>query len=177
MTMEDYTDKYIQDGMVKSSAPDPIDKIRGMTAPKNIPWYDKCAYRCKECMDIFWTVKSVNGHIKKCKDGKAEKEIVRNTIHTCNICEYKVLHERSALHSHIVNRHNISLSDYAIKYTPYAIENMVPMIDTSQDSRHWFDRCEYKCLLGCSYSAKSKSAISLHLKNTHKEKANKDANC
>ena len=176
MTLEDYAEKYVKNGIVPQSAPKTVDKIEGIMPPKNIAWYDRCAYRCKECMAIFWIVKAINGHIKKCKDGKAEKEIVRTTIHVCNLCDYKVLHERSALASHIINRHNISMSDYAVKYAPYDDESRSSTINKCDGSKNWFDRCEYKCALGCSYTAKSRSAISLHLKSTHKEKANKGVN-
>ena len=95
MTLEDYAVKFVKDGIVPQSAPQAIDKIEGLTTPKNMAWYDRCAYRCKECMTIFWTTDSISRHIKKCKDGQAERELVRSAIHTCNICGYKVLQERS----------------------------------------------------------------------------------
>ena len=173
MTMEDYGDKYVKNGIVPLSSPEPIDKIEGMGIPKNIPWYDRCAYRCKHCQTIFWTTKSVHGHVKTCNNGQAEKEIVRCKIHVCNLCGYRVLQERSAITSHLVNRHNSSVTDYAVKFTPYADEN--PELAVKSDTNlRWFDGCEYTCML-CSYSNKTRQAVGHHLKSVHKiEKASEN---
>ena len=77
MTLEDYAEMYVSNGVLQMSIPEPIDLIEGMMTPKNIPWYDRCAYRCKSCTSIFWTVKGMREHIKKCNGGRAEKETVR----------------------------------------------------------------------------------------------------
>ena len=65
----------------------------------------------------------------------------------------------------------MSLSDYAVKYKPYAGGKMKKTSHEKADSKSWFDRCEYKCSLDCSYTAKGRNAITQHLKYTHKEKA------
>ena len=167
MTLEDYAEMHVKDGVVKSSAPEPLDEIKGILTPKNIPWYDKCAYRCKSCMTIFWAVKDINGHIKKCNKGLAEKETVRKTIHTCRICSKRVLQERSAVESHIRSKHGTSMSDYTVKFTPYADENPELAVDTTEDNTRWFDGCEYACLL-CTFSNKTRNLIGKHMKGVHK---------
>ena len=168
LTLEDYGDQYVKDGIVRTSAPDPIDNIKGMEVPRNIPWHDRCAYRCQSCMSIFWRVKDINGHIKKCNDGHAEKETVRSVIHVCQICGYKVLHETSALASHMANRHMSNLSDYGVKYKPYKENYQLEFEQDTSTTKQWFDGCEYKCALGCPHIAKSRNGMSHHLKSAHK---------
>ena len=175
VTLEDYAEKYVTDGVIKTSAPDPLDKIKGMIVPNNIPWYDRCAYRCKSCMSIFWVVKDISGHIKKCNGGHAEKETVRNTIHNCKICGYKVLHERGSLTTHIVKRHGSSLTDYGMKYQPYK-EKQKAMVKQEISTKQWYDGCEYRCALECSHISKTRNTMAQHLKSTHKEKLKEGVN-
>ena len=119
-------------------------------------------------MDVFWTVKSANEHIKKCNGSHTQKETVRNTIHICRICEKRILQERSALESHVSNRHSMTLSEYAVKFTPYADENPeMATVETTEENSCWFDGCEYECLL-CSQSMKTKNSLAHHLKSVHK---------
>ena len=44
MTLEDYAEMYVSDGVLEMSIPEPINLIEGMMTPKNIPWYHESVF-------------------------------------------------------------------------------------------------------------------------------------
>ena len=57
----------------------------------------------------------------------------------------------------------MSVTDYTLKFTPYADENPGQAVETTEESLRWFDGCEYECLL-CNQSMKTRNGVVHHLK-------------
>ena len=148
---------------------------RKYPVPKTLAWFDRCAFKCKGCGSIAFSGSDQKAHVKKCpslpESGKtaANFEMVERVNHECKICGSKVTHERTSIANHL-RAHDISLSDYAVKYQPYK-NNSGGTVWDNATTKSWFDGCEYKCALeSCSHSARTRNAIGQHLKGTHKEK-------
>ena len=184
VTLEDYAEKYVKNGVLVDAASSPEvlisqdDENRRYPVPKTIAWYDRCAFKCKGCGFIVFSHNHQEAHCKKCPSllhiGKIATnfDVAEMVIHECRICSDKVKHERTSIEGHTKSRHNMTLSDYAVKYKPYKNESVDDLQSDSPTSRHWFDGCKYKCALECPHIAQSRTSIAAHVKSTHKEGTN-----
>ena len=132
ITLEEYGELYINGSGSNAPQADVLisedNESRKYPVPKNIAWFDRCAFKCKGCDFIVFSSNGQEAHLKKCPSlaeiGKraANFELVERIIHDCRICGSKVQHDRNAITNHL-RSHDVKLSDYAVTYKPYKTSN------------------------------------------------------
>ena len=94
ITLEEYGEKYVAGSASSVGDPDvPVaedDGARKYRVPKNIAWFDRCAFKCRGCDSVVFSHNSMDPHAKKCPSlaqigGKTRDKfvIVERVIHDC----------------------------------------------------------------------------------------------
>jgi hypothetical protein len=124
MTLEDYATKYVNGAKVEEKnggGNDSEKQPEKIEVPKNVMWYDRCAFRCKTCDYTVWAESTMNAHIKRCPwlskiGGKAEMEMSVRNVYKCKICDFAVTHKHGIIRGHLMRCHKMNLADYSEKY-------------------------------------------------------------
>ena len=86
-------------------------------------WAWKCRYRCKICNMSARSRVGAQKHINKTHDYSIKEyevnygsTLTKKVVHSCFICQKKVLHDPSCLSFHVKSIHKITLNDYFVNF-------------------------------------------------------------
>ena len=89
--------------------------------PKDVMWYDRCAWQCNSCVFWCWNEDLFKQHAGICvqENGNGQnvskKKVVTNS-YCCKICGYVVEHTYRRIHYHLKKSHSLSLPKYTKMY-------------------------------------------------------------
>ena len=86
-------------------------------------WAWKCRYRCKICNMSARSRVGAQKHINKTHECSIKEyevnygsTLTKKVVHSCFICQKKVLHDPSCLSFHVKSIHKITLNDYFVNF-------------------------------------------------------------
>ena len=80
-------------------------------------WARGCLYTCHICKTYFAGFRSVAEHMKNVHiSGSTNKNIVTVNMHSCQLCNQRVVHDEIELKAHLKTRHYLSIPEYFDKF-------------------------------------------------------------
>jgi len=153
---------------------EPIVHLANSSTSMN-DWLNKCKFECKLCnkyvtsnQSTFVThlTKTHKTSVKEYMDQNEGKLWTTMIHHTCQLCGFILVWDRSLISRHLLRQHNsVTLAEYVNEYEKN-YEEFPDFVET--DSDQWMNQCEFECR-ECEIPQhfKTRNKLILHLFKEH----------